>query len=482
MHFDYTGSNFQDVQNHIRAGNIKCVDVVDYYLSKIDKQQDLNAFILILSDQARIQAKKTDKKIAEGNAGKLAGMVIAIKDNLAYKGQPVTCASRILENFISPYNATVIERLLHEDAIIIGKTNMDEFAMGSSNETSYFGPVKNPYDKSRIPGGSSGGSAVAVAANMAQIALGSDTGGSIRQPAAMCGLVGLKPTYGRVSRFGLVAFASSFDIIGPVSRSVRDSALILSVIAGFDSRDSTSAAVPVPDYFKDIENGVQGLSLAYPAEYLANGLDPAVKHAVKKVLKLLKDGGADVEEISMPNSEYVVATYYILANAEASSNLSRYDGAHYGFREKDVANLKDMYELSRDTGFGEEVKRRIMMGTYVLSAGYYEAYYRKAQRVRSLIKQDYDRAFEKYDCIISPTTPTTAFLLGEKLKDPMQMYLSDIYTIPANLAGLNGISIPCARDSKNLPIGIQIMSQAFNESMTLRVARYIENSINLDDA
>jgi len=475
---DFEKITFTNAKHYIYKKKCSCVDLVEYYLTKIEEHKELNAFLLTFPEEVKIAAQEVDKKIKVGEAGKLAGMIIALKDNLALKNKAVTCGSHILENFNSPYNATIVDRLLEEDAIIIGKTNMDEFAMGSSNENSYFGPVKNPHDKNRIPGGSSGGSAAAIAADLAQIALGSDTGGSIRQPAAMCGVVGLKPSYGRVSRFGLVAFASSFDQIGPISRSVKDSAWLLSVISGHDSKDSTSSQVPVQNYFSEIDFGVKDLNIAYPKEYLSNGIDDEIRQAIEKVLKLLEDGGANVEEISIPNSEYAIATYYILANAEASSNLARYDGVRYGYRSDKVTNLSELYEQSRNTGFSEEVKRRIMMGTYVLSAGYYEAFYQKAQKVRTLIKQDYDQAFAKYDGIICPTTPTTAFKLGEKLDDPLQMYLSDVYTIPANLAGLNALSLPCGFDSQNLPIGVQIMTKPFNESMTFRIAQFLEDVLN----
>jgi aspartyl-tRNA(Asn)/glutamyl-tRNA(Gln) amidotransferase subunit A len=475
--FNLSKNDFTSIQAEVKGNNLSCVKLVEHYLQQIDSHQNLNAFLQIFQEDALSRAKQIDEKIKSGDAGVLAGLVIAIKDNLAIKNKFVTCGSQILKNFKSPYNATVVQQLLDEDAIIIGKTNMDEFAMGSSNENSSFGPVKNPHDLSRVPGGSSGGSAVAVAANMALASLGSDTGGSVRQPASMCGVVGLKPTYGLLSRFGLVAFASSLDQIGPFTKSVKDSALLLSVLAKHDPKDSTSSSVSIPNYLEKIDKGVDGLKIAYPKEYFAKGLDPEIKQKIKRVLQLLEDGGANVEEISLPHSEYAIAAYYILANAEASSNLARYDGARYGFRHKDVDDLASMYELSRSEGFGEEVKRRIMMGTYVLSAGYYDAYYSKAQKVRTLIKQEYEKAFSKFDGIIAPTTPTTAFKLGEKLDDPLQMYLFDIYTIPANLAGLNALSLPCGLDSKKLPIGVQIITKPFNESMTFQIANYLEKSL-----
>jgi aspartyl-tRNA(Asn)/glutamyl-tRNA(Gln) amidotransferase subunit A len=469
--------DYHQMREKLLRRELTCRELVDYYLENIEDRKDLNAFISVYAEEARERAGEIDRKIQRGGVGKLAGMVLAVKDNIAVRGKVVTCGSHILENFVSPYHATVVERVLAEDAIVIGKTNMDEFAMGSSNETSYFGPVRNPHDPERIPGGSSGGSAVAVAANMAPVALGSDTGGSIRQPAAMCGVIGVKPTYGLVSRFGLVAFASSLDQIGPFSKTVRDSALLLSVIAGHDPMDSTSAPVEIPNYFAELEKGVNGLKIGYPKEYFGEGLDPEIRTAVERVLKLLEEGGATVEEISLPHTEYAVATYYILATAEASSNLARYDGARYGFRSEKAKDLSEMYEFSRSEGFGDEVKRRIMLGTYVLSAGYYEAYYRKAQKVRTLIKQDFDRAFETYDAIVTPTSPTTAFKLGEKLDDPLQMYLSDIYTISVNLAGVNALALPCGKDSKNLPIGAQIITRPFHESMTFRVAQFLETAL-----
>jgi len=470
-------SDYSDLREKILSGDISLVETTKAFLDEIASKKDLNAFISVFSEGAVERAKFVQKKIENGTAGKLAGMVVAIKDNLNLKGQTTTCGSHILENFVSPYSATAVRKLLDEDAIIVGKTNMDEFAMGSSNETSYFGPVRNPHDPERIPGGSSGGSATAVAANLAMAALGSDTGGSIRQPAALCGVVGLKPTYGRVSRFGLVAFASSLDQIGPISKSVRDSALLLNVISGYDSSDSTSVNRAVPDLTDGLEKGTGGLRIGYPKEYFGEGLDPTVRKTVEESLRLLEKEGAVVEEMSLPHTEYAVATYYILATAEASSNLARYDGARYGYRSKTIKNLEEMYTKSRSEGFGDEVKRRIMLGTYVLSAGYYEAYYRRAQKVRTLIKQDFEKAFEKYDVIVTPTSPTTAFKLGEKMDDPLQMYLSDIYTISANLAGIPGLSLPCGKDEEGLPIGVQILGKTFDEAMVLRVGQALEAAI-----
>lgn len=474
-------SSITQAQQGLKRGDWSCTDLIQRYLDKINEGAHLNAFIFVLDERALEKAKDVDERIKKGQAGKLAGVVLAVKDILVMKDLKVTCGSSILENFISPYDATVIQRLEAEDAIIIGKTNMDEFAMGSSNENSYFGPVKNPFDTSRVPGGSSGGSCVAVATNMAQAALGTDTGGSIRQPASFCGVVGLKPTYGRVSRFGLVAYASSFDQIGPITNSTEDAAILLEVIAGVDEKDSTSAPIVVPEYSQAIGKDIDGLKIGVPKEYFAEGLEPEVKEAIEKAIDLLKQNGAEFKEVSLPHTEYAIAAYYILATAEASSNLARYDGARYGFRADEVQNLEEMYVKSRSQGFGDEVKRRIMLGTYVLSAGYYEAYYRKAQKVRTLIKQDFDRAFRQFDCLITPTSPTTAFKLGEKIDNPLTMYLSDIYTVSVNLAGLPGLSVPCGFDSNKLPIGVQVIGKHFDEEMVLRVGDFIEKSLINDD-
>jgi len=445
---------YDDIREGLLSGKFTCESIVKGYIERIRSYERLNAFISVFEDKAIERGIEIDKKIKEGRFGKLAGMVIAVKDNICIKDERCTCASRILENFISLYNATVIERLLEEDAIIIGKTNLDEFAMGSSTENSYFGPTLNPFDETRVPGGSSGGSAVAVAVGLCTTALGSDTGGSIRQPASFCGVYGLKPTYGRVSRFGLVAFASSFDTIGPLANSTRDIALVLQVIAGRDENDSTCADVPVPDYLSFIGLDVKGLRVGVPEEYFSLGLDDEVREAIQKRIDFLSENGAIIEKISLPHTEYNIPTYYILVTAEASSNLARYDGARYGYRASGVKSLYEMYVKSRSEGFGAEVKRRIMLGTYVLSAGYYEAYYRKAQKVRRLIKEDFDRAFEKVDVIITPTSPTTAFKLGEKIDDPLQIGF----------------------DSKGLPIGMQIIGRQFDEGTILRVSDFIERN------
>ena len=469
--------NFETLRSDLGSGRTTCEKIVSQYLERINAQQHLNAFLAVFPEEALERARIIDKKLAQGKTGPLAGMVVAVKDVICMKGKKVTCGSRILENFESQYDATVVQRLVAADAILIGKTNMDEFAMGSSNENSAFGPVCNPVDESRVPGGSSGGSAVAIAAGMTTTALGSDTGGSIRQPAAFTGVVGLKPTYGRVSRYGLVAFASSFDQIGSFATTVRDVAHVLNVIAGYDPCDSTSADVPVPDYSKKLTGAVKGLRVGIPKEYYTEALDDEIHEAIVKKIDLLKTHGAIVREVSLPHSEYTIATYYILTTAEASSNLARYDGARYGRRSKDTKELSEMYTKSRSEGFGAEVKRRIMLGTYVLSAGYYDAYYRKAQKVRRLIKGDFDKAFAEVDCIITPTSPTTAFKLGEKIDDPLTMYLSDIYTVSANLAGIPGINIPCGVDKQGLPIGLQILGKQFDEALILRVGDFLEKSV-----
>ena len=407
--------------------------------------------------------------------GPLSGIPISVKDNIVTQDWETTCASKILKGFVPPYDATVIRRLREAGAIIFGKCNMDEFAFGSSCETSCFGPTHNPWNLDYVPGGSSGGSAACVAADMAIAALGSDTGGSIRQPASFCGTVGLKPTYGRVSRYGLIAFGSSLDQIGPITKTVEDCAILMNVIAGHDERDSTSANVPVPDYTGFLGKEIKGMKIGIPKEYFVKGLDPEVEAAVKKSLQVLQDLGATVVQISLPNTKYSVAVYYIVAVAEASSNLGRFDGVQYGLRAK-AANLKEMYFETRDLGFGAEAKRRILLGTFVLSAGYYDAYYLKGLKVRTLIKQDYDDAFKKVDLILGPTAPTPPFKIGEKLDDPLSMYLSDIYTISANLAGVPAISIPCGFSSKGLPIGLQLTAKPFDEGSLFRAASAYEQA------
>lgn len=432
-------------------------------------------------DAAIAQARQIDRAVENGEElPPLAGAIIAIKDNMVMRGVRTTAGSRILFNYRPPYTATAVERLQAAGAIIIGKTNLDEFAMGSSTENSAYGPVKNPWDATRVPGGSSGGSAVAVAAGMAIGALGSDTGGSIRQPASLSGVVGLKPTYGRVSRYGLIAFGSSLDQIGPFANSVEDAARILSVIAGRDPNDSTSSNASVDDYVLALNGDVRGLRVGVPREYFGAGLDPDVKEKTEAAIKKLEEIGAEVVDVSLSHTEYAVPVYYLIATAEASANLARYDGVRYGFRAEEAAALRTMYSRTRDQGFGAEVKRRIMLGTYALSAGYYDQYYGKAQKVRSLIESDFRNAFEKCDVIATPTAPTPAFKLGDKTGDPLEMYLSDIYTITANLAGVPGLSMPCGLSSTGLPIGIQLVGKQFDEARLLRAAHNLEQALGLD--
>ncbi len=465
-----------DYQNHshklslIRDGKLSLRENISNYIYRIKEQSDLNAFNFVFEDSLQ-DADRIESKIKNSTAGKLAGMVIAIKDVIAMKDRPLTCSSKILKNFTSLYDATVIKKLIEEDALIIGKTNCDEFAMGSSNENSAFGPVLNPVDKSRVPGGSSGGSAVAVAADLCDASLGTDTGGSIRQPASFCGIYGLKPTYGRVSRYGLTAFASSFDSIGPFAKNIYDTALIFSVISGYDENDSTSVeSDPVELDFSSGQKKKYRIGL--PKEYFGAGLNEEIRKSIAEKVELIKKNGHEVVEIELPHTEYAIAAYYILTTAEASSNLARYDGARYGYRSKENKNLTDMYVNSRTEGFGDEVKRRIMLGTYVLSSGYYDAYYRKAQKVRRLIRDDFIKAFEEVDLILTPTTPSTAFKIGEKTKDPLEMYLGDIYTTSANLAGIPGINIPIGKERGGLPIGMQLMANHFEEEKLLQFSSH----------
>jgi aspartyl-tRNA(Asn)/glutamyl-tRNA(Gln) amidotransferase subunit A len=469
----------QETVKKIISGEITAEENLDFYLTNAKNKKDLNAFINLLEKSARKKALEIDKKIKQGKkTGKLAGVVIAVKDIINIEDEITTCGSKILEKFKSPYNATVIEQLNQEDAIIIGKTNLDEFAMGSSTENSYFGVTRNPFDESRVPGGSSGGSAVAVAADMAQASLGSDTGGSIRQPAAFTGVVGLKPSYGRVSRYGLVAYASSLDQIGTFSKNVSDSAFLLQIIAGYDQKDSTSANIGVPDYNTFLNRDVKGLRIGIPDEYFSQGLEELIKKRIFSVINQLKSSGAEIKGISLPHSDYAIAAYYLIAMAEASSNLARYDSVRYGYRNKEQTDLISTYKETRHQGFGEEVKRRIMLGSYVLSAGYYDAYYKKAQQVRRLIKDDFDRVFQEVDCIITPTTPTTAFKIGEKIDDPLSMYLMDIYTVTANLTGIGGINIPVGYNNNRLPIGLQILTDQFKEENLFRLGDFIERECN----
>jgi aspartyl-tRNA(Asn)/glutamyl-tRNA(Gln) amidotransferase subunit A len=468
-------SSIADKINKVKSGELSLTENVKEYLAKIDEHKNVNVYNSIFKDEALKEAEEIESEIKSGKHGKLAGSVIAIKDVLSIINKPTTCSSKILKDFKALYTATAVQKLVDEDAIIIGKTNCDEFAMGSSNENSAFGNVLNPADNSRVPGGSSGGSAAAVAADLCDAALGTDTGGSIRQPAAFCGVFGLKPSYGRVSRYGLTAFASSFDCIGPLTKNTEDAALILEVISGKDECDSTSYETPVPEYSKNLKSEKK-FKIGLPKECFGEGLSEEIKKVTDFLVKELSSKGFEIFDISLPHSEYTIATYYILTTAEASSNLARYDGAKYGYRSENSSTLIDMYKSSRSEGFGTEVKRRIMLGTYVLSAGYYDAYYLKAQKVRRLIKNDFDNAFEKVDLILTPTTPTTAFKIGEKSDDPLEMYLSDIYTTSANLAGIPGISFPYTKDTNGLPIGLQLLSKQFDELSLLQMSYYIQEN------
>ncbi|MCX5782760.1 MAG: Asp-tRNA(Asn)/Glu-tRNA(Gln) amidotransferase subunit GatA [Elusimicrobia bacterium] len=477
MPADYSKLSATELSQKIKSRQIKSAEVVSACLETIQaKDSKIKAFVSILEKEALKKAKTIDEKISKGdNVGILAGIPIAIKDNMNIKGFKTTCSSKILENYVAPYDAAVIEKLKEADAVFIGKTNLDEFAMGSSTENSAFQTTRNPWNTEYISGGSSGGSAAAVSASMAPLSLGSDTGGSIRQPAACCGVVGIKPTYGRVSRYGLVAFASSLDQIGPFSYSVEDAALLLRAISGYDKRDSTSANIDVPDYVSEIKKDINGIKIGLPKEYFIKGMDKEVEKAVRDAVKVFENLGAKISEISLPYTKYAVSVYYLIATSEASANLARYDGIKYGFKAEGT-NLIDEYEKTRGAGFGAEVKRRIMLGTYALSSGYYDAYYGKAQKVRTLIKKDFDEAFKKVDIILTPTAPTPAFKIGEKAFDPLQMYLSDIFTISCNLAGLPGISIPCGFSASGLPIGLQILGKAFKEEDILRSAYQYEKN------
>ncbi len=504
------GRGIVPLRTQIQEKKTTLSDVVTACLEAAGKRKEINAFTSLYEDAALKEAEIIQKKLEEGRAGRLAGAVMGIKDIISERDKKVTCASRMLQSFEGVYDATVIERLKAEDALFIGRTNMDEFGMGSSNENSAFGPARNPHDPTKVTGGSSGGSAAAVAAGFCNAALGSDTGGSIRQPASFCGIVGLKPSYGRVSRYGLVAFASSFDSIGPLTNTVSDAALILQVIAGKDLRDGTSADLPVPDYTAAVENASGKIRIGVPEAFFGEGLDPEIREQIMDRIKALEAEGATIVPVELPHSKYAVAAYYILATAEASSNLARYDGVRYGYRA-DIKKIKEqlrqeeeglreqlksaeegmkadlelrlknidsplirMYKQTRTEGFGPEVKRRIMLGTYVLSSGYYDAYYAKAQKIRRLIKEDYSRAFEKADVIVTPTSPTTAFDIGTRIDDPLQMYLNDIYTISANLSGICGINVPAGTHSNGLPIGMQFLGDVFQEEKILGAARLAE--------
>ena len=462
----------------IKDKEISSVEAVKECLESVKKNEEkINAFVTIDEDGALKRAEEADKRIAAGElTGPFAGVPLAVKDNMNITGMLTTCSSHILDNFVPTFDSTAVKLMTDAGAVVIGKTNMDEFAMGSTTETSYFGPTKNPYDTNRVPGGSSGGSAAAVAACSVPFALGSDTGGSIRQPASFCGVTGIKPTYGRVSRYGLIAYGSSLDQIGPIARDVTDCAAVLETISRHDEKDSTSANRSDNDFMKALIPDVKGMKIGVPRDYFAEGLDEEVKTAVLKAVDTLKSLGAEVEEFDLGMVEYAIPAYYIIACAEASSNLERFDGVKYGYRTKEYADLHDMYKKSRSEGFGPEVKRRIMLGSFVLSSGYYDAYYVKALRVKKLIKDAFDRAFEKYDMIIGPVAPTTALKCGESLSDPIKMYLGDIYTVSVNLAGLPGISVPCGYDKNNLPIGMQILGQTFEEKKILRAAYAFEGT------
>jgi aspartyl-tRNA(Asn)/glutamyl-tRNA(Gln) amidotransferase subunit A len=467
-----------EIARRVKAKDVSAKEVAVFFLDRAKRcDQSLKAFISFSEEAALGQAEAVDKQVHAGeDPGPLAGVPIAVKDNMCVEGTRTTCASKILENFTANYDASVITSLRAAGAVFLGKTNLDEFAMGSSTENSAYFTTRNPWDTDRVPGGSSGGSAAAVAARMAPLALGSDTGGSIRQPAALCGVVGLKPTYGRVSRFGLVAFASSLDQIGPFATTVSDAALLLQSLAGHDPKDSTSAQIPVPNYVAALGRGVKGLRIGLPKEYFIDGMDPEVEKAVRQAVATLESLGAIVKEVSLPHTDAGLSVYYVLAPSEASANLARFDGVRYGYRSPKAENLLQQYEFSRDEGFGAEVKRRIMLGTYALSSGYYDAYYLKAQKVRTLIKQDFDRAFETVDVIATPTAPTAAFKAGEKSDDPLQMYLSDVFTISCNLAGLPGLSIPCGFTSKKLPIGLQLLGKPFDEETLFAAANAFEKA------
>ncbi|MBI3652609.1 MAG: Asp-tRNA(Asn)/Glu-tRNA(Gln) amidotransferase subunit GatA [Acidobacteria bacterium] len=468
------------VRQQIAAKKISAVELCKAAFARIEKLADLNAFISLTREDALAQAQAIDQAAQSGaELPPLAGTILAVKDNMVMRGVKTTAGSKILYNYIPPYTATAVERLQAAGVIIVGKANCDEFAMGSSNENSAYGIVKNPWDTERVPGGSSGGSAVAVAAGMAMAALGSDTGGSIRQPAGFCGIVGLKPTYGRVSRYGLIAFGSSLDQIGPFANSVEDIAQLMNVMAGRDPLDSTSSEKATDDYVAALDGDVQGLRVGVPKECFGEGLDAEVREKIEASIKKFAELGAEIIEVSLPHSEYAVPVYYLIATAEASSNLARFDGVRYGFRAEEAYTLKDMYNRTRDEGFGAEVKRRIMLGTYALSAGYYDAYYGKAQQVRALIEGDFRNAFDRCDVIVTPVTPTPAFKLGEKTANPLEMYLSDIYTITLNLAGVPGLSMPCGLASNGMPIGIQLISRHFDEARLLKAAHNLEQATGL---
>ena len=468
-----------ELQEKIKSKELTITDITKAYIDRIkEKENEVQAFVTPLTEDAIKQAEKIQEKVEKGEIkGELAGIPIGIKDNLCTKGIKTTCSSKMLENFIAPYNATVVEKINQENMIDLGKLNMDEFAMGSSTEHSYFKKTKNPWNLNKVPGGSSGGSAAAVAGGLVPWALGSDTGGSIRQPASFCGVVGLKPTYGLVSRYGLVAFASSLDQVGPITKDVTDAAILLNVIAGHDKRDTTSIDKEKVDYTLSLKNDVKGLKIGIPKEFFSEGINEEVKASLQKAIETYKELGAEIEEFSLDVSQYALAAYYIIACAEASSNLGRFDGIRYTYRTPEFKNLKEIYKKSRSEGFGEEVKRRIILGTYVLSSGYYDAYYKKGQQVRTLVMNEFNKAFEKYDVILTPTSPTVAFDIGSKSNNPLEMYLADICTVSVNVAGLPGISIPCGVDKEGMPIGMQLIGKKFSEETILNAAYTFEQAI-----
>lgn len=468
-----------ELQEKLESKEITITEITKAYVDRINnKENDVQAFVTTLTDEALKKAEEIQNNKENGEiTGAFAGIPIGIKDNICTKGIKTTCSSKMLENFVAPYNATVIEKLNEQNMINLGKLNMDEFAMGGSTEYSYFKKTRNPWNLNKVPGGSSGGSAAAVAANMVPWALGSDTGGSIRQPSSFCGVVGLKPTYGLVSRYGLVAFASSLDQIGPITKDVKDCAMLLNLIVGHDEKDTTSVEMQTKDYIKSLKNDVKGLKIGVPKEFFGEGINEEVKESLKKAIKKYKELGAEIEEFSLDISNYSLAAYYIIACAEASSNLGRFDGIRYGYRAKDYKSLKELYKKSRSEGFGEEVKRRIILGTYVLSSGYYDAYYKKAQKVRTLVMKEFDKGFEKYDVILTPTSPTVAFDIGSKSNNPLEMYLADICTVSVNVAGLPGISIPVGVNKQGMPIGMQLIGNRFQEETILNAAYTLEQQI-----
>ena len=473
---DITEFTVHELQEKLKNKELTSYDITKAYIDRIqEKEKDVQAFVTTLEADALDKAKKIDEEMKAGEVeGEFAGIPIGIKDNICTKGVKTTCSSKMLENFVSPYDATVVEKINSEKMINLGKLNMDEFAMGGSTEYSYFKKTRNPWNLNKVPGGSSGGSAAAVAARMVPWALGSDTGGSIRQPSSFCGVVGLKPTYGAVSRYGLVAFASSLDQIGPITKDVYDSAMLLNIITGYDEKDTTSSNQEKIDYTKCLKNDVKGLKIGVPKEFFGEGINEEVKASLEKAIETYKELGAEVEEFSLDIAKYSLATYYIIACAEASSNLGRFDGIRYGYRAKEFKDLKDLYRKSRSEGFGPEVKRRIILGTYVLSSGYYDAYYKKAQQVRTLVMNEFNKAFEKYDVLLTPTSPTVAFDIGSKSNNPLEMYLADICTVSVNIGGLPGISIPCGVDKSNMPIGMQLIGNKFQEGTILNAAYTFE--------